>query len=77
MKLFDPNHLGRNNETYASHLLFAASIGFRLGLTGIVFIVHSIIPWLSIPENLNLGVTSQKIYEWNKHVLARNLEGKK
>ena len=64
-------HLKENNETYLSHLKFAATIGLSLMLRGVVFVLHGILPIISVPRELNLEETTAKLANWNAHAEAR------
>jgi len=75
--LFDPNHLKDNNETYVSHLLFALKIGLQLLLRSVFFILHSVFPFLVIPEKFNLCSTCKLItecYEYSKGRLKNEVD---
>ena len=41
-------------ETWLQHCCFATGVGIRLFFTSMIFIVHGIFPFLSIPKWLNL-----------------------
>ncbi len=69
--LVDLNHLKSNNESYFSHLAFALTIGLRLGCVASFFVIHSIVPWISVPKNLNLEETGYKIQMWNQYADGR------
>ena len=65
------NHLKENNETYLSHLKFAVCVGLSLMGRGIVFIMHGLIPMLTIPERLNIEATVRQLDKWNEHTKER------
>lgn len=67
----DWQHLKINRETYFSHMFFACTVGFSLGLTGLMFLIHSLLPWIPIPKSLNLEETAQKLQEWNHYTVDR------
>ena len=52
-------HLADNDETYWNHLKFAGGIGIRMVYTGLVFLVHGIIPAIPVPISLNINETLQ------------------
>jgi hypothetical protein len=56
-------HLKLRNKTYTQHARFACAIGIRLLATSIVFLVHGILPFIPIPEVLNLEETSLYLFE--------------
>ncbi len=64
-------HLKENNETYLSHLKFAATIGLTLMLRGGIFLVHGLLPVCNIPKNLNIEATRDKLDEWNLYSEGR------
>ena len=41
-------------ETWGQHCYFAVSVGIRLIFTSLIFILHGIFPFISIPKWLNL-----------------------
>ena len=47
-----PNNNG--NETWGQHCYFAVGVGVRLIFTSLIFIVHGMFPFISIPKWLNL-----------------------
>ncbi len=65
------NHLKENNETYLSHLKFAATIGLSLMLRAVVFVLHGIFPMIPVPRKLNLEETMIKLTEWNAYAESR------
>ena len=42
------------NESWWQHFQFAFSVGLRLIFTALIFILHGIFPFISIPKWLNL-----------------------
>jgi len=64
-------HLKENNETYLGHMMFAGKIGFSLLFRGIVFLLHAVFPICSIPKNLNLAATSDKLDAWDAYTRER------
>ena len=42
------------NETWGQHCYFAVGVGIRLIFTSLIFIIHGIFPFISIPKWLNL-----------------------
>ena len=67
-------HLEKNNETYFSHLKFAATIGLTLLLRGGIFVLHGLFPICDIPKEFNLEDTRDKLNKWNDHADRRNEE---
>ena len=68
-------HLKDNNQSYLSHLKFAASIGFGLTYRALIFLVHGLVPCISIPENLNLNKTSQWLDLSSREIENRKKDG--
>ena len=64
-------HLKENNETYLSHLKFAATIGLTLMLRGGIFLVHGLLPVCEIPKKLNIEDTREKLEDWNRYLEGR------
>ena len=64
-------HLKKNNETYFSHFFFAGKVGLNLIFHGVVFLLHGIFPFCSIPERWNLSSMTYKIQEWNRYTIMR------
>mgnify|MGYP001594072654 CR=1 FL=1 len=42
------------DETWGQHCYFGVGVGIRLIFTSLIFIVHGIFPFISIPKWLNL-----------------------
>ena len=61
----------RNNETYVSHLKFAATVGLTLMFRGGIFILHGFFPICSMPKKINLEDTYKKLDKWNDHAEQR------
>ena len=60
MKFFNPftKHPRENaGKTFSQHLVFTFKLGSRLLLTGFIFILHGILPFIKIPAKLNLTET--------------------
>tara|TARA_Y100000114_G_C11748646_1_gene323015 strand:+ start:881 stop:1096 length:216 start_codon:yes stop_codon:yes gene_type:complete len=57
-------HLKENNETYLSHLKFALLLSIGFFSRSIVFLVHSIFPFVPIPKMLNV----EKTLKWIKTI---------
>jgi hypothetical protein len=64
-------HLKENNETYIKHLMFAGKIGLNLAITGILFLVHAVLPIYTLPQSLNIESTTKKLQKWNKYAANR------
>ena len=75
--MIDPKHLTKNNETYLSHFFFAAKIGFYFLISGVYFVFHSVVPWLTIPRSMNLEATCAKVKFWNQYAESRRFDNEK
>jgi hypothetical protein len=64
-------HLKENNETYLSHLMFAAQMSTHLYVRSIFFMIHAIFPFIDVPEDFNLKNTCKLINEWNDYAEER------
>jgi len=64
-------HLKENNETYLSHMMFAAKMSIHLLIRSFFFMFHAIFPFINVPESLNLKNTCKLINKWNKYAKKR------
>jgi len=64
-------HLKENNETYLSHLLFAAKMSIHLFVRSVFFMFHAIFPFIDVPDSLNLNNTWKLINKWNTYAKKR------
>lgn len=69
--MIDCRHLSKNNETYLSHFVFALKVGLFFLLCGVTFILHAVVPWLEIPERLNLSSITRRVRGWNDYAYER------
>lgn len=69
--MIDLRHLSKNNENYFSHLGFALKVSLFFFLCGASFMIHSVLPWLKIPEILNLSKIESRVKGWNIYTLER------
>ena len=51
---FTKHPRGAVGETWGQHCYFAVGVGIRLIFTSLIFILHGIFPFISIPKWLNL-----------------------
>ena len=65
------SHLRKNNESYISHLLFAGKISLYLSASSTFFLIHSILPFVSIPPVFNIDSMHQKLKEWKEYTDKR------
>ena len=64
-------HLKENNETYLSHLTFAAKMSIHLFIRSVFFMFHAIFPFIDVPESFNLNNTCKLITKWDKYAKKR------
>ena len=64
-------HLKENNETYLSHMTFAAKMSIHLFIRSFFFMFHAIFPFIDVPESFNLKNTCKLITKWNKYAKKR------
>jgi len=62
----DIRHLSERKITYLSHASFALGIGLRMAVSSAMFFVHAAMPFVQIPQHLNLE--SMSIYLFDKNV---------
>ena len=62
------------NETWWEHCQFTLSVGIRLIFTSLIFILHGIFPFISIPKWLNLEESIRFLKKENEY---REKNGKK
>ena len=53
------------NETWWQHCKFAVHVACRLIITGFIFVIHGLFPFISIPKWLNLEDTIKFLKEEN------------
>ena len=53
-------------ETWSQHCYFAVGVGIRLIFTSLIFIVHGLFPFISIPKWLNLEESIRFLARENK-----------
>ena len=54
-------HIREMDETYTSHLTYAARLGTALLISGACFIVHGLVPAVPPPEAFNLDSTYRRV----------------
>jgi len=67
------SHLRENNETYIGHLLFAGKIAVYLSLSSTFFLIHSVLPFIKIPDMFNLNSVCSNAQEWCEYASRRRL----
>ena len=72
--MLDLNHCKENDETYLSHFKFAIKIGFRLSLSGVIFIFHAILPIFSIPKGYNIDCIHEYVKKAKNYIDKRTLK---
>ena len=66
------DHLAKNNETYFSHMLFALKVSIHLSVSSTFFLVHSILPFVKIPNMFNLAAMRETLTAWHEYAIRRN-----
>ena len=64
--MLELKHLRKNGVTYTEHLLFALKIGCRLWVSSLFLILHSVIPIVSVPRDLNLESMTRYLQKQNE-----------
>ena len=59
-------------ETWGQHCYFAIGVGIRLIFTSLIFIVHGVFPFISIPKWLNLEESIKFLDKENKYREVKN-----
>ena len=54
-------------ETWGQHCYFAVGVGIRLIFTSLIFILHGIFPFISIPKWLNLEESIRFLEKENEY----------
>ena len=62
----DFEHLKKAGLTYTQHAKFALSIGINLACSSVWFLVHGGVPFLQIPQSLNLESVSTYLRQKNE-----------
>ena len=61
-------HPKTRNMTYLKHASFTVQISMRLLLSSCIFLVHGILPFVKIPDFLNLESTALHLFEKNNEL---------
>ena len=61
-------------ETWGQHCYFAVTVGIRLIFTSLIFIIHGIFPFISIPRWLNLEESIRFLKKENDYREHRDFE---
>ena len=64
-------------ETWRQHCYFAVGVGIRLIFTSLIFIVHGLFPFISIPKWLNLEESIRFLARENKDRESKHLKVEK
>tara|TARA_B100000287_G_scaffold91323_1_gene83601 strand:+ start:611 stop:838 length:228 start_codon:yes stop_codon:yes gene_type:complete len=62
---FLTKHLKERNVSYLSHLGFALEVGLVLSVASLVFVLHALLPFFSIPQKYNLESLALYLFEKN------------
>jgi hypothetical protein len=58
---FSTKHTRENNESYLQHMCFALKAATLFFVSSIAFIIHAILPWVVIPDQLNLDAMCKNL----------------
>lgn len=64
-------HPHSKGQTYLEHLFTASNIGLRLLISASAFILHSIFPFIPIPQPLNLEAIALFLLQENQFIETR------
>ena len=67
-------HTAQVGQTYFQHFIFAAEIGLVMLLSACFFIMHGAIPWVPIPDKLNLREMGTLLMDKNLNLENRKQE---
>ena len=60
-------HIREMDETYTSHMAYAACLGTALLISGACFIVHGLVPAVTPPATFNLDSTYRRVKDvWTR-----------
>lgn len=69
--MFDWRHLKDRGTDYYRHLFFAAGMAIRILLTGIILLMHAVIPYIKLPRYFMISVLSDYLFEKDYQVRKR------
>tara|TARA_Y100001937_G_scaffold128199_1_gene202963 strand:+ start:3832 stop:4032 length:201 start_codon:yes stop_codon:yes gene_type:complete len=61
-------HLKENEISYLGHFLFAMGISWRLSISSLIFMIHALLPVISIPDRYNLDAMALFLFEKNNEL---------
>ena len=64
-------HLKENNESYFSHMRFAARAGLYLAASSLCYSVHALFPFISVPERFSFEAVVNKCIGWHNYTVLR------
>ena len=64
-------HLKENNESYFSHMRFAARAGFYLAVSSLCYSVHALFPFISVPERFCFESVVNRCIDWHNYTVLR------
>ena len=74
MNIFTKHPREQHFKSWWKHCRFAFSIGIRLLITSLIFILHGIFPFITIPNSLNFTESIKFLKQVNEY-LARRKHG--
>jgi len=68
IELFTKHPREHAGKTYLQHLMFTLKISCRLFTSSMIFIVHGLLPFISMPRKLNLEETISFLNNKNEEI---------
>ena len=72
--MLDTNHLKEVDQNYFQHLLFALWISVRIGISAALLLIHGFLPFLKMPRALDIGRTSDFLFDKDYEVRIRQMK---
>jgi len=72
--MFDWYHLKDRRTDYITHLFFAMGMSIRLLLSGIMLLVHGLIPYVKQPRYFKVSVISDYLFEKDYQMRRRMID---
>jgi hypothetical protein len=64
--VLDFKHLEKRDITYFHHFKFACSIGLKMLVSSVFFLIHGVVPIIQMPPSLNLKSMADHLLEKNR-----------
>jgi hypothetical protein len=66
VSILDFKHLEKRDITYFHHLKFAVSIGLKMLVSSVFFLIHGVVPIIQMPVGLNLKNMAKHLLEMDR-----------